>query len=335
MGNEKLKIYVDPSSNVYYASYYLEGIRRLYGKRAILYRSADFGIFKYNGLYLPVVLRHRQKQVKLIIDFGDICDVNREAYDWCDHYAKINIAFGDLEKHDKLFSIGPTFGINVFSKIETVWYGLTNFLKARKRIRNPKQFLSDYRAQYKRYKVERYKNRHQSENDWIFFASSLWKTEPVTNQFRANFIKACKNVSAIRFEGGFSPRTRNDIPGFDDLTMTSREDFDSYVEKTKKSLAVFNTPAVGLCHGWKLGEYLAMGKAIITTPITRELPEDFENGRHVLITDGSQEDIRRAIEQLQSDENLKQTLETNARQYFDRWLLPEKTVAQIFEKALS
>ena len=37
-----------------------------------------------------------------------------------------------------------------------------------------------------------------------------------------------------------------------------------WISKTKQSAIVFNTPAFWSCHGWKLGEYLAMGKCIIS-----------------------------------------------------------------------
>ena len=43
-------------------------------------------------------------------------------------------------------------------------------------------------------------------------------------------------------------------------------------ERTARSAVVFNCPAVHGCLGWKLGEYLTLRKAIISTDLGRRLP---------------------------------------------------------------
>ena len=54
-----------------------------------------------------------------------------------------------------------------------------------------------------------------------------------------------------------------------------------WMHKTKMSEVVFNTPAFWECHGWKLGEYLALGKAIISTPLSNDLPYPLEHGKNI------------------------------------------------------
>ena len=49
----------------------------------------------------------------------------------------------------------------------------------------------------------------------------------------------------------------------------------------------FNNPAVHGCLGWKLGELLAMGKAIVSLPIERTLPSPLERGVHMHVVNGS------------------------------------------------
>ena len=87
-------------------------------------------------------------------------------------------------------------------------------------------------------------------------------------------------------------------------------------EKTKSSAVVFNTPAVWLCHGFKLAEYLALGKAIISTFISRELPSPLVHGRHVHYIDGSPISFREAIELILSDQGYRINLERNAYDYY-------------------
>ena len=55
---------------------------------------------------------------------------------------------------------------------------------------------------------------------------------------------------------------------------------------------MLNTPGVSGCLGWKLGEYLALGKAIISTPIQRQLLADLEHGTHIHVVDGSEDSMR-------------------------------------------
>jgi hypothetical protein len=62
------------------------------------------------------------------------------------------------------------------------------------------------------------------------------------------------------FEGGFAPRKDKTHFGFDAIVVKKRYDFETYIDKIKQSDLVFNTPAVVNCHGWKLAEFLAMGK---------------------------------------------------------------------------
>ena len=145
-------------------------------------------------------------------------------------------------------------------------------------------------------------------------------------------MRACQKIDGLQFEGGFAPRAKNDIPGFEQLTLGKRVETAEYIVKTKKSLAAFNTPAVAQCHGWKLGEFLAMGMAIISTPISRVLPEELQDQRNILLTDGSEDDIRQKISQLMNDESLGKVLRAESRAYYERNLSPEAVVRSILER---
>ena len=76
-------------------------------------------------------------------------------------------------------------------------------------------------------------------------------------------------MSDIRFEGGFRPRQNHDVTGYEEFTVPGSFGMREYMDKTKQSMLAFSTPAVHDCFGWILGEYLALGKAIISTPILR------------------------------------------------------------------
>ena len=83
------------------------------------------------------------------------------------------------------------------------------------------------------------------------------------------------------------------------------------------------------CLGWKLGEYLALGKAIISTPIQRQLPADLEHGTHIHVVDGSEDSIRDAIQRITCDGAYRLRLEVNSRAYFDRYVNPQSAIERL------
>jgi glycosyltransferase involved in cell wall biosynthesis len=92
---------------------------------------------------------------------------------------------------------------------------------------------------------------------------------------------------------------------------------------------VFNTPAVHGCHGWKLGEYLALGKAIISTDLSNLLPEPLVHGQDIHFSSPDVDDLRAAIELLKDDVPYRQRLERSARTYWERHLSPAAVMSRI------
>lgn len=103
------------------------------------------------------------------------------------------------------------------------------------------------------------------------------------------------------------------------------------MQNTKKSAFVFNTPAAWACHGWKLGEYLAMGKAIISTPFENEMPEKMIHGENIYFVE-SESEMEAAVNLLLSDNVLRKKLEMGAKEYYDKWLKPDVVINRIIQK---
>ena len=78
-----------------------------------------------------------------------------------------------------------------------------------------------------------------------------------------------------------------------------------------------------------MAEYLCMGKAIISTPLTREMPGGgLIHGRDVHFVE-SVEDIYNAVVKLKDNPSYRHQLEIGAKAYFDQWLSPEKVIARL------
>lgn len=321
---KEIKVYIDASADIQYASYYIYGLYELFGKHNVKFSSRYFKKFKHDNHFFAFIIIYGAKNRKVIIDFTDDSNIDKNALEWCDVYGKVNLEF-ETVKSEKIVAIGPSFGIQIYSLFETIWFSSINLLKAFNRISNKRKFLSDYKAQYKRPEFSDYKLK-QSKNNYVFFMASLWKKEHVTNLFRANFIKCCKSFKGIHFEGGFAPRTKNDIKGYEDITNTSRVEMGEYLGKIKDSLLVFNTPAVANCHGWKLAEYLSLGKAIISTPLSRQMPNPTELNKTLVYTTGDIEDIRLKVDLLFSNPYLRMNKEESALSYYNEYLAPQKVL---------
>ena len=97
------------------------------------------------------------------------------------------------------------------------------------------------------------------------------------------------------------------------------------------SMFVFHTPAVHQCHGWKLGEYFAMGKAIVSTPISNRLPFPFEDGNHLLVVHDHDELVA-AIIRLSKDEDLRQRLEASSRNIYKQYSSPVAVMHHVISK---
>lgn len=326
-----MRVYIDSSCDILYSSFYIKGLYDRFNKSNVFFSSKYFKKFKHGNHFFSFVIENGESIKKIVIDFTDSCIIDEEALEWSDLYCKVNLdAYGIV--NNKLFSIGPSFGIKLYSMHETLWYAFTNFLRAYNRIPNKKSFFSNYKAQLKRLSLSEYKNTENSKKDFIYFVASLWKKEKQTNQFRANFIRASKANTSIETKVGFAPRTKNDIVGFEDITLDRRHDISDYFNQIKISSMVFNTPAVLDCHGWKLAEFLALGKAIISTPLSRELPSFLNDKEHLLYTDGSYEDILNKINLLFNNDLLRKELEKKSRNYFDEFLEPEVVIKRILVK---
>ena len=113
---------------------------------------------------------------------------------------------------------------------------------------------------------------------------------------------------------------------YKDFIFEKRLSMDDYILKTKESVMVFNTPSVGGCHGWKLAEYLCMGKAIISTPLSREMPgEGLIHGENIHFI-ASTEELEEAVAFIKTNVNYRKHLEQGARHYYEEYIAPDKVI---------
>jgi len=312
-----------PGFKASYYSYYIQGLIDAVPGAKFTFSTSGFPRLHHHCL--AFILNSR----RIYISAGDGTGVGREALDWCDVYAKVN--WDPTMSHVKLFAIGPSFGIQFLPLWRGGLWAVRSYFGGAFRLNRGREHFAEYWRQWRhRLPIGAYEPG-TSEADYAFSLSRLWKNEPKTNLARANFIRACRSSPGLRFEGGLV--RRSDVSGFDDVTVSTTLAYPDYVARTRASLVVFNTPAVCGCLGWKLAEFLAFGKAIISTPLHRALPAPLQHGVHLHYVDGSVESIRDALHVLRSKPDYRLALERAARDYYDAYLAPVAVVRRVLGRA--
>jgi hypothetical protein len=330
-----MKVYVDPACDIQHTGFFLLGFMGLSGRGSIVFSDRHGLGFSHNSDVLPlVVVSDGGRETRILLDYGDSPKYRDDLYEWADLYAKTNIREEDLPGYPKSMVLGRNMPIKAFTSVRTMQLGVSNYFKARHRIKDARRFFSLYRLMaFRCIPREEIETRLPSEDGYMHYVCTPWKNDTATNEVRANFMRAAKSIPGMDFEGGFTPRPDGYVPGYDDLKTNPFESYRVYMRKTQRSLAVFNNPSVKGCHSWKLAEYLCWGKAIVSTPLVRMLPAPLLDGIHVLYTDGTMEDMAGKLSLLRRDVKLRSTLERNARAYYDEHLAPDKMVAEVLSRA--
>lgn len=335
------ELIIDPRFSYYYASFYLYGLNQVYGNckfKKKCFTDLPFdGLAHFNDRLLCYMVKDNSGGArKIVIDYRDQTSIIDSFYDWADVYAKINVNETETIVPDKskLRLIAPGFGIRYYNLSQTIWNALSNLLVIKKGHFginvSAKDFLRDYmltwyrRRPYKEYHLNSIKER----DNYVFFVSTLWRHQNCiehTNPLRALFMRTCKK-QGIDFEGGFyisQSGNSSATDGYKDLLLAQRVELKDYIVKTRQSMFVYNVPSCLNCHGWKLGEFLAMGKSIISAPLYNELPGD---GKQIMLSVDSEEELKDAIVLLTKNTEKRKIFEANSLTYYKKYVSPEAVI---------
>lgn len=329
------KIIIYPAFDAFYYSFYLHGIFDVFGRSNVDFSCRGFPSLSSDRL--AFVVKNESRDLRVIIDAYDGAALrNAEAQSalrWSDVYGKVNLLSEIVAKDDltKCVPIGPSFPVQIWSPFRAWEVALRTY--RRNGIGVTREHFANYRRQYKYRLPLGHFVPGLARDDYIFFSSTIWREEeaPATNQYRASFMDVCKSLNSVTFEGGFSPRSEDFAKRYQTHFATKRYPLPEWLEKIKASAVAFYAPAVWLSHTFKLAEFLALGKAIISTPISRDLPAPLVHGEHVHYVDGSAGEIRDAVLRLLNNREYRQHLEQNAYRYYLANLTPRRVIQRLLE----
>lgn len=341
------KVYIDPRCMFNYTSYYLLGLKKIFpGKvffKANLFQDLPMESYDDYRKGVAIIFETEFSVRKIFVDFYDSNKYSQKFYNWADLYCAINTQ-EDSEQLSKLFIIGPSFGISIYNVFSLTLLMLCNYVKSLSLSYRPslKFFVRDYfYTLYRRLPINSYDQNIQVDAQYCFSMSTLWYdnlTDKTTNYYRGLFTEIASREFP-NFEGGFyflnSKNVLEEFPKYAEyqeryksLLLKKRYSLKEYLLRIKRSLLVFNTSSVKGCLGWKLPEYLRMGKVIVSTSIDNKMPGDFLPGIHYILV-SNEDEIRKAIQNVRSDISLQKKLSFNAKEYYDLYLSPEKVIERI------
>lgn len=349
------KVIIDPRSSFQYGSFYIKALKDLVGWRRISFKIDPFISLGDLDKDMRFIVIQNGCETKYFIHTNDCYKISQEDYDWCDVYGCVNANYANYPRDEfaKLISLCPSFAIRPGNLMFCLYVAFSCFCSAFSYIavrkewslqqntyvinkkRNLKLFWTRfYRGVTQRFSLQYY-NPKSSTNAYVFFLSTLWysdewnRNDEGVNLRRANFIRACKSLEKkgiLSFEGGFANRSYSSSQKLFADCMGDSIPMTEWLSKTKESCVVFNTPAFWNCHGWKLGEYLALGKCIVSTPLNNDLPEPLVHGENIYFVEDTVDSIREAISFLVEHPEYRKKIEEGSRRYWTKYGTPKSSL---------
>lgn len=124
----------------------------------------------------------------------------------------------------------------------------------------------------------------------VLFLTRLWETTSAhgrdeetmsrINEMRAGTVRALKREFGQLFIGGLvnNQTARSQYPGLVAESTTKT----AYLRALKRCAIAVTTTGLHQSTGFKLAEYLAASRCIVTEPLLNALPEPLQNGRHII-----------------------------------------------------
>jgi hypothetical protein len=193
--------------------------------------------------------------------------------------------------------------------------------------------------------VARFLTRSSRTSGLTIFFTRTWNPEEAKtpaeaeerrtmNHSRAELIRALKQALADRFAGGFQPDGYATAMYPDCLADShTYEDKAAYLRTAAEATVCVGSRGLYDSVGWKTGEYVALGRAVVCETIEDVLPGQFGPASNYLAFEGPGECVSR-VSELREDDELRQHMMRANEAYWRSYLRPDLLVAHTLVTAL-
>lgn len=279
---------------------------------------------------------------KVFFDLADNNEIKQDIYDEADFYVKRMLLKTDYAKSQKLIPYGLYYPVYYRNpKLKYLFLKDPSLLKYSLKYWKSVSAILDLKDGISVNELKNVESNPAEDCQVIFRArlwdpgnnSTSWKKEEriILNEQRVEINRALKKKFGSKFTGGIlrNDYSENICP---DLVLPGEE------YHRKKYLQILKTASIGIVNqglegsiGAKLGEYVANGLAILTTPVTQyEIPE-FVEGENYLTYKNAGECIAMVDELVQNKASRKK-LQRNNKKFYARVLHPGKKVLNILDQ---
>jgi hypothetical protein len=165
-------------------------------------------------------------------------------------------------------------------------------------------------------------------------AKQEWKREEriKMNQMRVDLVLRLRKEFGDRFIGGIQRDSLSTQLAADALVKNDDEVFKgNYLKKLRRASIGIATPGLEGSVGFKLAEYVAMSKAVVTTPVNCIVPGNFAVNQHYLTYAKAEQCVEQCVK-LVSDRELREKLMVNNNIYYTSHLRPDLLLLKCLEK---
>jgi hypothetical protein len=294
---------------------------------------------------LKVILNQR---IKIVYDTSDGKELDDHDLVWCDFYFKRSFDRGyvaHLPKREVIFPLGfnyPAYGPHDYSLVRLLWAIISsNSLSNLEKVLNSVfrlTALSDFLKTSSGRKNALYSNiedlpRFDLPNRAIFF-TRLWdpgRTQDLSlveerekmNQVRVEIIRKMRLHFGDHFLGGLEP-TQYAVKYFGDCVV-----HDPRIVYKKNYMKLLRQASIGIAteglqksNGWKIAEYIAGSKAIVSRTLCYEIPGNFQAGENYLAFATSDEGIEQ-VSKLLNNPQLLFAMKVRNFVYYNSFLRPD------------
>jgi hypothetical protein len=174
----------------------------------------------------------------------------------------------------------------------------------------------------------------------IVFQTRVWteadcSTEPVEplNESRVALVRALRQSFPKHFRGGVIP-TKLARERYPDALTAEPTRPAGYLTASRESLIGISTRGLHHSTPFKLPEYLAGSKCVVSEPVRNELPDALEDGREVLWFRGVDECLAKCEELLRRPEQARE-VRHNAWKYYQEHVAPTAHVRKCLGKVMA
>lgn len=258
-----------------------------------------------------------------------------------DYYFKRSYNEYDNSKYKYGYKIQP-LGFNYHVSTENnILDKMSLDIRSSKGLRKIKESLIEKiqiaRGNYRTFFVEQFEQLpYYNDSPNILFLARTW--EPLDalsesennerlaiNDMRAKCIRSLKKEFRNRFIGGFTPNEYT-INNYNDCISQGISTVKSeFMKQVKQSDICIATLGLHKSNGWKLGEYIAASKGIVTEKMYYDVPGDFKKGDNYLDFENVDQCIENVYNLIDNPQYLY-NMKINNFIYYHKYLRPDKIV---------